>query len=73
MPSGVIRLLDRHHGYGFVSSSSGKDVFFHYSALEGVSFQSLHEGQPVIYKVGLGEKGLVAKEVRLCVDRRISR
>lgn len=64
MTTGVVRHLVGRYGYGFVSSNTGKDIFFHQSQLEGVSFQSLREGQGVIYKVGLGEKGLVAKEVK---------
>jgi CspA family cold shock protein len=64
MTTGVVRHLVGKSGYGFVSSNTGKDIFFHQSQLEGVSFQSLKEGQGVIYKVGLGEKGLVAKEVK---------
>jgi len=66
MTTGVVKTLVDGHGYGFVSSNAGKDIFFHYSQLEGVEFQSLKEGQSVIYKVGLGEKGLEAKEIRPC-------
>jgi CspA family cold shock protein len=64
MTTGVVRHLVGEHGYGFVSSNAGRDIFFHHSQLEGVKFQSLKEGQSVIYKVGLGEKGFVAKEVK---------
>jgi CspA family cold shock protein len=66
MTTGVVRHLVDKHGYGFVSSDAGKDIFFHYSQLQGINFQSLKEGQGVIYKVGLGEKGLVAKEIKPC-------
>jgi len=66
MTTGVVKRLVGEHGYGFVSSNAGKDIFFHYSQLQGVKFQSLREGQSVIYKVGLGEKGFVAKDVKPC-------
>jgi CspA family cold shock protein len=66
MTTGVVRRLVGEHGYGFVSSNAGKDIFFHYSQLEGIKFGSLREGQSVSYKVGLGEKGFVAKDVKLC-------
>jgi CspA family cold shock protein len=66
MTTGVVRRLVGEHGYGFVSSNAGKDIFFHYSQLEGIQFGSLREGQSVSYKVGLGEKGFVAKDVKLC-------
>jgi CspA family cold shock protein len=66
MTRGVIRLLVGERGFGFVSHDSGKDIFFHHSELEGVKFGLLKEGQAVKYRVGLGDKGLVAKEVKLC-------
>jgi CspA family cold shock protein len=66
MTTGVVRHLVGNQGYGFISNSTGKDIFFHYSQVQGVAFQSLREGQGVTYKVGLGEKGLIAKEVKPC-------
>jgi CspA family cold shock protein len=65
MTNGVVRRLVGEHGYGFVSSNAGRDIFFHYSQLEGIKFQSLREGQNVSYKVGLGAKGFVAKDVKV--------
>lgn len=65
MTNGVIRLLDGERGYGFVSSDGGKDIFFHYSQLQGVKFQTLKKGQSVSYKVGLGDKGFIAKDIKL--------
>ncbi len=64
MSNGVIQLLDEERGYGFVSSESGRDIFFHYTQLRGVDFQSLKKGQSVSYRVGLGDKGFVAKDIR---------
>jgi CspA family cold shock protein len=64
MTTGVVKRLVGEHGYGFVSNNAGKDIFFHYSQLQGVKFQSLKEGQNVTYKVGLCDKGFMAKEIR---------
>jgi CspA family cold shock protein len=69
MTTGVVTHLVDEHGYGFVSSNTGRDIFFHQSQLQGISFDSLKEGQGVIYKVGLSDKGLVAKEVKPCDTR----
>lgn len=66
MTTGVVRHLVGEYGYGFVSSNAGKDIFFHQSQLQGIDFQSLKKGQEVIYKVGLGDKGLVAMDVKPC-------
>ncbi len=64
MADGTIkRLTDK--GFGFISTSSGKDLFFHNSALEGVTFAELREGLAVTYTAGEGPKGPRAESVRL--------
>ena len=65
MTKGVIRRLVDERGFGFVSNSAGRDIFFHYSQLEGVNSRILKEGQSVSYRVGLGAKGLIAKDIKL--------
>jgi CspA family cold shock protein len=64
MTSGVVKRVVDGRGFGFVSSNVGRDIFFHYSELSGVKFQSLREGQKLVYRVGLGSKGLIAKDIR---------
>jgi cold shock protein len=66
MTTGVVKCLVGARGYGFISSHTGRDIFFHRSQLQGINFQSLKEGQSVSYKVGLGEKGLIAREIKPC-------
>jgi CspA family cold shock protein len=65
MTTGTVRRVVEHHGYGFLGNNSGKDIFFHYSQLDGVKMETLKEGQNVTYKVGLGNKGLEARDIRL--------
>ena len=56
MAEGTIKkLTDR--GFGFISTGGAKDLFFHSSSLQGVSFEELHEGQKVSYTEGQGPKG----------------
>ena len=63
MPEGTIkRLTDK--GFGFIDTGSDKDLFFHSSNLEGVSYEELHEGQRVSYTEGEGPKGPRAENVR---------
>jgi cold shock protein len=63
MAEGTIkRLTDK--GFGFIANASGKDLFFHTSALEGVRFEDLREGQAVSYNEGVGPKGPRAENVR---------
>jgi CspA family cold shock protein len=63
MAEGIIRKkTDR--GFGFIESGEGKDLFFHMSAVEGVTFNDLKEGQRVSYTEGMGRKGPCAENVR---------
>jgi CspA family cold shock protein len=65
MTTGTVRRLVENRGFGFIGNESGKDIFFHYTQLDGIKFQTLREGQNVCYRVGLGAKGLEAKDVKL--------
>jgi CspA family cold shock protein len=58
----IKRLTDR--GFGFINTGKEKDLFFHSSALQGVSFEELREGQKVSYTEGRGPKGPCAENVK---------
>ena len=58
----IKKLLDK--GFGFITGDDG-DIFFHRSAVEGVTFDDLREGQMVEYNIGQGPKGPCAENVRL--------
>ena len=64
MTEGTIkRLTDK--GFGFISTQSGPDIFFHMSNVEGVRFEELREGQKVSFNEGRGPKGPRAENVRV--------
>ena len=64
MAEGTIkRLTDK--GFGFIDMGAGKDMFFHNSNLEGVSYDQLQEGQRVSFTEGQGPKGPRAENVKL--------
>ena len=64
MAEGTIkRLTDK--GFGFIDTGSDKDMFFHSSNVEGVSFDELREGQRVSFTEGMGPKGPRAENVEL--------
>lgn len=64
MAEGTIkRLTDR--GFGFIDAGTEKDLFFHSSSLEGVSFDELREGQKVSFTEAQGKKGPCAENVQL--------
>ncbi|OGD31924.1 cold-shock protein [Candidatus Azambacteria bacterium RIFCSPHIGHO2_02_FULL_52_12] len=50
--------------FGFIAREGGeKDVFFHHSALNGVTFEEIKEGDAVTFEVVDGEKGPAAANV----------
>jgi CspA family cold shock protein len=64
MAEGTIkRLTDK--GFGFIDIGTDKDLFFHHSSLEGVSYEELKEGQRVSFTEGRGPKGPRAENVKL--------
>ena len=66
MEGTVKRVTDK--GFGFIDDGSAKDMFFHSSALVGISFDQLRVGQRVSYDVGRGPKGPCADNVRVIED-----
>ncbi|MBI1740136.1 MAG: cold-shock protein [Candidatus Koribacter versatilis] len=65
MEQGTVKWFNDAKGYGFVSRSSGEDVFVHFSAIQSSGFKSLQEGQAVQFDVVKGPKGLQAENVQL--------
>ena len=63
MAQGTIKKLVADKGFGFIASD-GPDLFFHSSAVEGVRFEELQEGQTVEYTEGEGPKGPRAESVK---------
>ncbi len=64
MAEGTIKRLTSK-GFGFISTGGEKDLFFHSSSLEGVTFEQLREGQKVSYTEGKSPKGPCAVNVKL--------
>jgi len=53
-------------GFGFISrEGETKDLFFHSTDLNGVTFEELQVGASVSFDVEEGEKGPAAKNVKL--------
>ena len=64
MPTGNVKWFDSKKGFGFILNPEGKDVFVHFSSIEGEGFRSLKDGEAVDYEQVQGEKGLLAQHVR---------
>jgi CspA family cold shock protein len=64
MEQGTVKWFNDAKGYGFLSRSSGEDVFVHFSAIQSEGFRSLKEGQNVQFEVVKGPKGWQAEKVQ---------
>ncbi len=66
MFEGIVKWFNEQKGYGFIQrEDKEKDVFVHYSAIQGNGFRTLKEGQKVRFNVEDSPKGPTAKNVEM--------
>ncbi|MCK4385119.1 MAG: cold-shock protein [candidate division Zixibacteria bacterium] len=63
MPKGIVKWFNPKKGYGFIISDDGKEVFVHFSSIQGEGFKGLREGEEVKFEITKGEKGEQATNV----------
>ncbi len=64
MHTGKIKKLVRDRGFGFISDTDGRELFFHQNALVDVKFDALNEEEAVTFEVEKSDKGPRAIDVR---------
>ena len=66
MRIGTVKWFNEAKGFGFIAPDDGsKDVFVHYSTIEGKGFRTLAENQKVEFESKDGPKGPQATVVKL--------
>lgn len=63
MSKGKVKWFNRNKGYGFIEMDEGKDLFVHYTDIEGSGYRSLDEGDEVEFEIKKGPKGEQATNV----------
>ncbi len=61
--TGTVKWFNGSKGYGFIERAEGKDVFVHYSEIQGNGFRNLNEGDRVEFGVESSPKGPQAVNV----------
>ena len=55
---GSVKWFNAAKGYGFITRSTGDDVFVHFSAIDTSGYRTLQQGAEVEFEVQEGPKGL---------------
>lgn len=64
MITGLVKWFNDSKGYGFIhADGSDRDIFVHYTAIQGEGFKTLSEGQAVGFELVDGPKGPQATNV----------
>ena len=62
--TGVVKWFSRLKGYGFINpDDGGREIFVHYSAIQGEGYRNLYEGDRVEFDLVDNGKGPQAQEV----------
>jgi len=64
MHKGTIKKLVKDRGFGFISDTDGREVFFHQSSLVDAKFDDLHDSQEVEFDIEKSPKGPRAINVK---------
>jgi CspA family cold shock protein len=63
---GIVKWFNSEKGFGFIMpESGGKDLFAHYSEIQGSGHKNLEENQRVSFVAGVGQKGPCATQIQV--------
>lgn len=61
---GIVKWFNNDKGFGFIMpETGGKDLFAHFSEIQGTGHKTLEENQRVSFVAGQGQKGPCATQI----------
>ncbi len=63
MARGTVKWFNDQRGYGFIAAEGEPEIYVHHSAIQGIGFRTLHEGEQVEFEVKRSERGAEAAHV----------
>ena len=63
--TGSVKWFNGKKGFGFITSSDGREYFVHHTGIVGEGFKTLSEGAEVQFEIEETEKGPRAVQVTL--------
>lgn len=67
MLEGKVKWFSNQKGFGFIAAN-GQDYFAHYKEIQANGFKSLPEGATVTFTPAMGDKGAVAREIKVMLQ-----
>ncbi len=64
MHTGTVKRIMKDKGFGFISATDGREVFFHRSEVQNMEFDKLMEGDRLEFEVTKGKKGPQAIQIK---------
>ena len=65
MATGIVKWFSDEKGFGFIApDGGGKDLFAHFTAIQGSGFKTLKENQKVSFEIAQGPKGPQAQNIK---------
>lgn len=61
---GKVKWFNNEKGYGFLIAENNKEVFVHFSAIQGDGYKSLEENMEVEFEINNTDRGPQAEKVR---------
>jgi cold shock CspA family protein len=56
-PHGVVSMMNRDEGYGFIATAAGDEVYFHRTSVVDNAFKRLRNGTKVRFALGTRPRG----------------